>query len=284
MLQLIICSISLALVLTSCNLQQFLWPETAVNTISKYENPHVLCVSCHATEKPESGGTLFSPGTDPSSVCLNCHEDYKENHHPVDFVPANPSNFPLPLFGGEVRCLTCHEIHGGSSHEGTPKLLRGGPYADRREPCFKCHVTENYAHINPHKMLDSQGNAIEVNGKSVCLLCHSKKPDPAVDWTSDVRFRADVGFLCWRCHPPMPGTFFNEHFLVKPSSKTLQNMRETEERLLVILPLVPRGRITCSTCHNPHQKGVMQHEGAAKGAEATSRLRMPSICFGCHRT
>jgi nitrate/TMAO reductase-like tetraheme cytochrome c subunit len=137
--------------------------------------------------------------------------------------------------------------------------------------------------MDPHRMLDSEGNVREVNGKPVCLWCHSKKPDPAVDRTTDVRFRADVGFLCWRCHPPMPGDFFDQHFLVKPSTKTLQNIRETEERLLVILPLVPRGRITCSTCHNPHQKGVIQHEAAAKGADAISRLRLPSICFGCHR-
>jgi hypothetical protein len=97
-----------------------------------------------------------------------------------------------------------------------------------------------------------------------------------------VRFRADVGFLCWRCHPPMPGEFFTQHFLVKPS-KSRQNMQEAEERLLVILPLVPRDRITCSTCHNPHQKGVIQHEAAAKGADARSKLRLPSICSACHR-
>ena len=60
-------------------------------------------------------------------------------------------------------------------------------------------------------------------------------------------------------------------------------MKQAEERLLVILPLVPRGRITCSTCHNPHQQGVIQHEAAAKGAGATMKLRLPSICFACHR-
>jgi hypothetical protein len=81
----------------------------------------------------------------------------------------------------------------------------------------------------------------------------------------------------------MPGIFFSQHFLVEPSAQTLHNIRETEERLLVILPLVPRGRITCSTCHNPHQKGVIQHEAAAKGADAYAKLRLSSICFACHR-
>ncbi len=276
----LICSVLLATSLISCNPQMFLEPEKVV--IHDYINPHILCENCHVTEKPQSGTTLFIPGTDPSTLCLKCH-DYKENHHPVDFIPANPATYPMPLFGGKVRCLTCHEIHGGPSHEGTPKLLRGGPYADRRENCYKCHLREKYARINPHKMLDSNGSILKMNGKPVCLMCHSIQPDPAVDRTNDVRFRADIGFLCWRCHPPMSGPFFEKHFLVKPSEDTLKYIRQTEEIRLVILPLVPRGRITCSTCYNPHQAGVMQYIGPSKGADATYKLRLQSICIGCHR-
>lgn len=272
-------SVLLATILASCSLQTLIGPERA-----PYNNPHTSCVQCHATERPQPGSALFKPGTDPSSLCLTCH-DYKENHHPVDFAPADPSAFPLPLFNGEVRCLTCHEIHGGPGGEGTPKLLRGGPYGDRRTICFKCHSSEAYADIDPHIMLSDEGKVREVSGKPVCLLCHSKEPDPAVDRTNDVKFRADVGFLCLRCHPPMamPGNFIGKHFLVKPSPETLRNMRETEEKLIVIFPLVPRGRITCSTCHNPHQKGVISREAAAKGADAAARLRLLSICSGCHQ-
>jgi len=281
MLRLFIFSILLASVLTSCTMEQLLWPEKAVSTKGEYKNPHISCVSCHGTENPQPGSELFKAGTDPSSLCDNCH-DYRINHHPVDYAPADPSSSLVPLFEGKVRCLSCHEIHGGPGHKGTPKLLRGGPYADRRDICFKCHVRERYAAIDPHKMLDGTGNILNVDGRLVCLICHSEEPDPAVDVTNSVKFRADVGFLCWRCHPPMPGIFFTQHFFKKPSPKTLKTMEATEERLIVILPLVPRGRITCSTCHNPHQKGVILHEAAGKGADAVSRLRMPSICFGCH--
>jgi predicted CXXCH cytochrome family protein len=241
-----------------------------------------LCKLSHLGLPPPGDDSLFPPGIEPSSLCLNCH-DYKTNHHPVDFVPADAYSIPFPLSEKRIRCLTCHEIHGGSGHRGTPKLLRGGPYQDPRTICFKCHRTEGYAAIYPHKMLDSKGNVRKVNGKPVCLLCHSKMPNPAGDRTDNVTFRADIGFLCWRCHPPMPYTFFRSHFLVTPSPGTLRNMREAEERLIVALPLVPRGRITCSTCHNPHQRDVIRHEGPAKGADAINRLRLPSICSACHR-
>jgi hypothetical protein len=80
----------------------------------------------------------------------------------------------------------------------------------------------------------------------------------------------------------MPGNFFNMHFLVTPSAKTLNKMNEAEERFNVILPTVPRGRVTCSTCHNPHQKGVIQSTAAAKGSDSKGKLRLPNICFACH--
>jgi predicted CXXCH cytochrome family protein len=284
----ITCSVlSAALLLLSCSMQKFLAKENPsqmppAQSPPAYKKAHSVCVKCHTTGTPTPGGALFAAGVDPSASCLACH-DYKENHHPVDYIPSDPSNPAFPVYEGKVTCLTCHQIHGGPDKEGTHNLLRGGPYQDRREICFRCHSGEKYAAINPHEMLDNSNKVRLINGKPICLLCHSKMPDTAADSTEDVRFRADIGFLCWRCHPPMKvDLFFNTHFLVKPSAKTLSNMHQSEERLLVILPIVPRERITCSTCHNPHQTGVIQREAAAKGADTKGRLRLSSMCFACH--
>lgn len=275
---LIITAVSILFV--SCSLNRLVGLEQPVPSHVSYKNPHEDCVSCHEESALNSG--RMDSTVDYLSACLRCH-DYWKNHHPVDFRPADQSGFPFPLLNGKITCQTCHEIHGGAAHEGTPKLLRGGPYSDRRTICFKCHDRDQYSSINPHSMLNEQGGLRMAGGKSVCLVCHAREPDPAVDGPSDVRFKADVGFLCWRCHPPMPGTFFTQHFLVKPSASTRRIMEESEERLLLVLPMVPRGRITCSTCHNPHQEGVILRDAAAKGADAKSKLRSPSLCFICHR-
>jgi predicted CXXCH cytochrome family protein len=272
---------SLLAILPSCSTQIMQVQKTSAI------DEHRQCDVCHLTADPRKGQQLFAEGVDPSSICLWCHA-YKENHHPVDFVPTKSYYFTtgkaFPLFNGEIRCLTCHDPHGGPGFSVTPKLLRGGPYADQRELCFKCHSKEKYAEIDPHIMLDSDGRIILVNGKPVCLICHAKVPNPQVDRTDDVRFRADVAFLCWRCHPPMPGDFFRHHFLVKPSMLTLRNMKRSEKKLDVIFPLVPRDRITCSTCHNPHQKEVMVRMAAKTGADSKWRLRIysPGICIACH--
>jgi len=244
---------------------------------------HAVCTNCHESDLPSPGNPALIHGADRSALCLKCHKNYRRNHHPLDFEPENPSTFRFPLFDGKVTCLTCHQMHDGPRIEGTNKLLRGGPYADRRTICFQCHPPDLYSKVNPHKMLDDAGKVLTVSGRPACLWCHKTQPDPAKARTLNVQFTADIGFLCWLCHPPMPGQFFNQHFLLRPSAETRRNMRETEERLLVILPLVPHNRITCSTCHNPHEKGVILRKEAAKGADTKSGLRMTSICFGCHR-
>lgn len=78
--------------------------------------------------------------------------------------------------------------------------------------------------------------------------------------------------------------FQSQNLLVEPSFEMLRTLAKNETAMDVLLPLVPRNRVTCSTCHNPHQKGVIRREAAAKGADAPDKLRLPSprLCFACH--
>jgi len=96
----------------------------------------------------------------------------------------------------------------------------------------------------------------------------------------------------------MNSDFFDIHFLKKGSTKpldlelmhgfsggeTFDTMKEKEENNDFILPLDPRGRLTCSTCHNPHQPGVMVNDKAAKGAGSKNRLRLTGKCSDCHES
>lgn len=242
------------------------------------------CIGCHRGPASSiSPDHPFPEGSDPSSFCLDCH-NYQGNHHPVNVIPvgadANTGDLnSFPLFQGEIKCLTCHEIHG----DGGPRLLRGGPYGYRNEICFRCHDRDLNTKITPHRMLDADGYIREVNGEPICTLCHTRIPEQN-GMRSEVTFKADVAFLCWRCHPPMEGEFFRKHFLVKPRQGTLEHMQSTEREKGVLFPLLNRDRITCSTCHNPHEVGVIQYGPAQAGAGLHDSLRMPkeAICSGCH--
>ena len=242
-----------------------------------------VCIGCHrVAQSLISASSPFPEAIDPSSLCLDCH-NYQDNHHPVNFRPGlaeggNGLN-SFPLFDGEMRCLTCHEVHGS----GGPKLLRGGPYTSRTEICFRCHDSNLNATVDPHQMLTPGGSFREVNGEPACLLCHARVPD-RTGAEREIAFKADVAFLCWRCHPPMDGSFFQSHFLVRPGKKALAYMKAAERENGVSLPLLNRDRITCSTCHNPHQQGVILSGPAAAGAGEHDRLRLSKdqICNGCH--
>jgi predicted CXXCH cytochrome family protein len=240
---------------------------------------HSTCNDCHDGLEPSLDGEF----------CLICHYDYNTNHHPINFEPPQSDLIihdflDMPLFDGKIQCLTCHQVHGGEGLNQTPRMLRGGPYSQIRLFCYRCHYQEKYQNINVHKMHETDGSIRIVQGKIICLFCHSEEPYAYLDRTYDVKFRADATFLCWRCHPPMAGDFFRQHFLEKPSDEMRLDIYRFELENDVILPLVPRGKVTCSTCHNPHQAEVMITEASRAGADTKGRLRIrpPRLCMGCH--
>jgi hypothetical protein len=271
-----------AILLASCSQQENIVRQDRAAEVHSYDNPHTMCARCHGSNEPDSEAPLFQPGVESSMVCRDCHK-YAGKHHPVDFVPAATATGSLPLYRGRVSCLTCHQIHGGPLKEGTPGLLRGGPYADRRAICFICHRPEQYAEINPHLMRDAAGKIAVVNGKPVCQICHTNVPAPLKDREATVTFVADIGFLCWRCHPPMPGSFLQKHFLKSLTYEMLHYTKRPDVQEKFILPLGSGGRITCSTCHNPHQKGVIAYEPAAAGADSPNKIRNANLCEACHK-
>jgi len=250
---------------------------------------HAACVACHRLDEPVADGVpdhVFPGGSDPAQFCLDCHHA-SENHHPVGIAPAaiseKASLGSLPLSSGKITCLTCHVAHAGPRLEEPRKLLRGSPSADRRDICFRCHFAESYASINPHRMLESDGTIRQIAGEPVCLLCHREQPrrDSAPE---EVTFKASIAFLCWRCHPPMPGDFLQKHFQRRPRERTRRIMEETERTQEIALPLAGDGQVSCSTCHNPHQSGVVERRAAQAGAGAPGKLRIARqvVCSACH--
>lgn len=259
---------------------------TAACSVMRYYHIGMSCSTCHEG-KPELGKPSLLRPENPSIRCRDCHGYKKEgDHHPSSPISGPTGDTALidpgfKLYSGNMECLTCHHIHAGDDYGlGTRNFLFDGPYEDRRDICFRCHNKEAYKNINPHD------DMLEVDWKlkhSACLVCHAEVPDPEVDRTSDVKFRATVAFLCWRCHPFMAQDFMDKHYLKKPSARRFVEMKWSEEDHNIILPLDSSGRITCSTCHNPHQPGVMVYEKAKKGAGAKNRLRSVKICVECHR-
>jgi predicted CXXCH cytochrome family protein len=123
--------------------------------------------------------------------------------------------------------------------------------------------------------------------EQACLSCHRSVPkqNPAQDSVTP-SLRNEANRLCLGCHGgkdvnhPVQGS----HLLEVPDSMPdIQRLKTTEQG--VSLPLAGK-RITCITCHNPHQRGVLKTSGAASGAGEASFLRLQRgkvLCTHCHQ-
>ena len=84
------------------------------------------CTACH--KDIAKGPALHKP---LSTLCLDCHPDRKAPaEHAVDIVPSMAVR-QLPLSGGKMTCLTCHDPHSNLNE----KLLR----VPARNLCTQCH-------------------------------------------------------------------------------------------------------------------------------------------------
>lgn len=98
------------------------------------------------------------------------------------------------------------------------------------------------------------GNAFPAE-KHECGYCHV-----AFDKTAKASLKSPLAELCVQCHPDRKSP--NEHKVdIVPSMKVLE------------LPLSKDGKITCTTCHDPHEKS---------GHARLLRVEPSELCFRCH--
>lgn len=283
------------------------------NTGNQFKNPHWqkdACLSCHK-EKPKKNNlkknNLKLHTTDINKLCNSCHTTISEHDyiHPFGMVPSKKikKNMPGTFFKavkrgrGKLTCITCHDLSlaclaKNKSKQGlNPLFFREGPYKTRTELCYRCHDKTKYKRLNPHNQISEKG----VLNEKICTVCHiSTEKLKTAKSIKDVDFNheGDLSAMCAGCHPVKrhPGgsfSFFSDkkgpNHLVKPPEDILEHKLKMEKKNNIILPLEPgSGKVFCGTCHNPHEKGVIKVEAAAKGADEDKRLRMKKLCTNCH--
>ena len=252
-----------------------------------------FCLACHDKFPKKGEQVTFLFDGDIVQVCNRCHEteEATADIHPVgvEVPPEMKQNIPkdFKLEDGEIiTCATCHDLTYQTTLNNpmrykNPTFLRGGPYLDRSDICYTCHQRESYERMSPHEQIDNNGEIIE----SKCLFCHASRPDVKVVGIDRVKFTGNPSEYCHGCHQgkqeghPVGTT----HSGQKPSKERMACIKKTEKKKNIILPLYD-DKLFCGTCHNPHQRGVLEG-AAAKGAGTASRLRLSAgyqICVACH--
>jgi hypothetical protein len=266
---------------------------TATETATDATDIHYTgkyCTECHVKIPQKKGDALLKFGGDFSQLC-RCHGYTPGTYiHPVDVEPSEEKKAKIPvrempLQNGKITCLTCHDMY--MQCEYNPRLkqlnklfLRGAPFAHRTDICFKCHDEKKYKMLDPHNQFDADHNIVVEK----CLYCHVEKPNVEFSTFEDVELVGNLEVLCQRCHGERDHPSGKNHLRV-PSANTLRIMREGERLFNIVLPLDDNGKVSCPTCHNPHEKGVIPAERAgAKGASEKFRHRLPgNICMACHQ-
>jgi len=258
-------------------------------------NPHWTgkhCLECHMEEPADKENLKFDG--DSLQLCNRCHETEfaRTEIHPVgvQLLPEMKKQFTRewPMERGALGCLTCHDAlppmyEDFALEQTNPKFLRGAPYRKMTDFCFSCHVPENYKKTNPHEeQLTADGRIIERR----CLYCHESLPDPSqVRTVEGVSFRGKRQDICLGCHgdKELDHPARADHNVAFPEDMAAQ-FASQKAQYGVDLPLI-ENNVFCGTCHNPHQKGVLQRKEVSTGAGEDKFLRLNGwneLCLTCH--
>lgn len=250
-----------------------------------WQNPHgskMFCYKCHPEPLDKDGEVRFVTGFDLDKLCLNCHgkPDLPDSPH-IWGVFSSEKTWKMdylgyPLNRGKLTCQSCHdEVCYDSRDPENPQFLRGGPYRDVDEFCFKCHMNTQVAFFSPHRQINQLGRIVEES----CLFCHVGVPKNSGD-IDNIQLSHDEVSLCGSCHDiyPHPGV----NHLIKLPQKMITRKIQYERDHVVKIPLAEDGTVRCSTCHNPHGKGIIAGEA---GVGAGSKWRVADfreVCAPCH--
>lgn len=234
----------------------------------RYVNPHRKadysgCLACHAgmAIRPEEMRKNLRYRGDDLQICLSCH-GAMDSCHPILVRPA-PGMKPgaeLPLSAeGKIRCLTCHDpTPQGGSGVAIRGRVAGQPI---NAICFRCHDRADLAGRNPHSAMTD---------RTACKFCHDTMTDPTNEEAARVSFISNTRLICLRCHPQENHPMGVDH-IVTPRMAIPEPFK-----------LDGKGKLTCTTCHNPHidvregPAGVRKHRFVVAGEGG-------AICTLCHR-
>lgn len=184
-------------------------------------------------------------------------------HHAIGLfiqdADKRPKGWPLDE-QGRLQCSTCH---GQKDMEDKPfdevdkkarDFLRAGPYKTLDVFCANCHDEKEHRRDNIHLMLNVDGSV----KKDHCTYCHEEVHEERdrPHRPEELKLRLSAGRMCYGCHLKTPHFNAWQH-QAKPGREMLEHMKKSAEREGTIFPLDEEGRVTCITCHTPHQPGVI---------------------------
>lgn len=225
----------------------------------------------------DTGATMTARSSWTDSRCDGCHRIEPELSHPIGVVPRDAVPDHLPLEGGRVTCVTCHDDSSAAAHasaraRGSDLLRLSGSSANRCGECHRedggsagsmharairvAHLTRPSAGTGPAASM-----AAAFEDSSGCLECHDGTVAPdAANHRVLTDFRPEADHPVGVRYQPAP------HRRAGESPLRPQSSLDSRIRLF-------QGQVGCGSCHSVY-------------SSEPTRLVMSNsrsqLCLSCH--
>lgn len=292
-------------------------PEQLRAAGSKFaEGGLVVCESCHLVHgAPEKKQLVVR--NENSELCGTCHADRNAKDlaqagsmgtHPVNIRPVK-AKVPQELLDkgarhgadGKIICQTCHQPHFAQAN--AKLLVAPNPQS---ELCKTCHVDERKVDNSKHNMVLLDENAKnsrgqEVGKAGVCSACHLPHGGSGPKmWARTIKPGSidPMAELCQSCHSDgalAEKTQVGIH--THPVGRDMSRLKAPVDlpgysKEGVKTTRTQQGRVTCASCHDPHQWDPVNPEKTSKPGDPSDAsnkfLRKPNgpdsgLCRTCHQ-
>ena len=273
----------------------------------------VICQSCHRIHGARDEKALIAPNEN-SALCGHCHEDrYAKDRAEAGAMGTHPVNVKsetvkiadeiLESGGklgtkGEIICQTCHAPH-YAKYDATILVKRNS----KSTLCKTCHDDKKTVANTKHDLSLSSGNLENIRGQSVdeggtCSACHVPHGGNSLKmWARPLSEGEDkLAELCLSCHSDgkvaAKKQVGGESHPVGRELSALGHDVKLPGYTKEGVQAVGGGRVTCASCHNPHQWNPNDPaDGSKPGdpSDASNRfLRVANnkadspLCQKCH--
>jgi len=287
----------------------------SLGAVSGGKKNQIVCETCHVAHGSPYESFLIE-GAGNSALCLSCHQEKnifgpEGERKPFHVINVPPQKAKIPAefiakgaktgYQGSIICLTCHQVHNHKTQEKFLLIMRN----EKSSLCLTCHLNKQYLLSSRHNLINSSPKERNLEGKTaaeggICSSCHLPHK-PARNLSGKEDFTTQ---LCLSCHSKgnmgekvMPRGYTHP-VSVSPFEKKEEDPFFTAvdaEKGQLALPLFSRynvqdenGKLTCSTCHEPHglpndsTEGQTAKEGEGSKSTHLLRKQSPAICRECH--